>query len=173
MLFKQRQGRHGFRRKSHVCCIRDQARKSAARTVKMSKIQPWENFGHKLDPTTGKPGKCSNIPTTGKPTKCSGKQPGHFMANDFILLDPSKTKIVSRSSIRRTSLEDGERNSKIFQNPSIPHYQTHRRYIWGSDRSHDQEVRQERVHNYRNIFQLSLPGKLCAKYPAKRGREIS
>ena len=46
------------------------------------------------------------IPITGKQTKCSGKLSGVFAEKDFILLDPSKTKMVSYSTIRKTSVAD-------------------------------------------------------------------
>ena len=48
------------------------------------------------------------IPITGKQTKSSGKLYGVFAAKDLLMLDPPKTKMLSYSAMRRTSLVDGE-----------------------------------------------------------------
>jgi len=65
-------------------------------------MQSWENFEHKLD---------SNI---GKATGYSGKPSSFSAAKTLILLDPSKTKMVSYSAMKRTFLADGESISKII-----------------------------------------------------------
>jgi len=44
----------------------------------------------------------------------SGKESGVFVEENLILLDPSKTKMLPCSAMRRTSLADGESISKLF-----------------------------------------------------------
>jgi len=75
-------------------------------------------------------------PITCKQTRCSGKLYGVFVENGLILLDPSKTKMVSYSEMRRTSLVHGERTSNIFQTQSLSHHRTHMTYIWGRKYHH-------------------------------------
>jgi len=75
-----------------------EARKSAALTVKSPKC----NLERISD--------INWIPITGKQTRRSGKQSG---AKDLILLDPSKTKMVSYSAMKKTSMVDGESILKI------------------------------------------------------------
>ena len=53
-------------------------------------------------------------------------------AKKIVLLDPSKTKMVSYSAMKRTSLADGESISNTIWTQSLPHHWTHRWYIWAS-----------------------------------------
>jgi len=57
----------------------------------MSKVQSWENFGHKC------------VPVIYKSKKRTGKLLGVSAAKDLIMLDPSRTKIESFPAISRTS----------------------------------------------------------------------
>ena len=68
-----------------------EARKSTALTVQKSKMQSWENFAHKLDSDYRQANKLF-------------WQYGVFAAKELILLGPSKTKMVSYSAMRKTSL---------------------------------------------------------------------
>jgi len=54
-------------------------------------------------------------------TWCSGKLYGIFVAKDLIMLDPSKTKMVYYSAMRRTSLVDGK---SILKSLEPSHYYT-------------------------------------------------
>jgi len=71
--------------------------------VKKSKMQSWGGISD-----------TNSFPITDKPTKCSDKLSVVFAARDLILLDPSKTKMVSYSAMGRPSFVDGESISKIF-----------------------------------------------------------
>jgi len=63
--------------------------------VRKSALQSWTNFGYKLDSNYWQPS-------------------GFFAAKHTVLLDPSRTKMVSYSAIE-TVLADGEYISKKFQ----------------------------------------------------------
>ena len=77
-----------------------EARKSAALMVKIPKC----NLG-----------KISNLITvTGKATKVLWQTIQHLRCKNLIFLDPSNTKTVSYSTMRRTSLADGESIPKTF-----------------------------------------------------------
>jgi len=56
------------------------------------------------------------IPINAKLITYSGKLPGIFAEKDRILLevDPSKTKLVLYSAVKKISLVEGERISKAF-----------------------------------------------------------
>jgi len=73
------------------------------------------------------------MPITGKSTNCSEKPCGIFVEKDLTLLDKSKTKMMSHSAMRKTSLADGKRISKIFQIQSPPHHQKNTSYIFGKE----------------------------------------
>jgi len=88
--------------------------KSAAFTVKNSKMQSWENFKQEL---------------YSKPTKCSGKPSGVLATKYLIILDPSKKKMMSCSAMRRSWLADGERISKIINPVTIMPQDTQEVYL--------------------------------------------
>jgi len=70
------------------------------------------------------------IPTTGKPTKCFGKPSNVSVVKYLILVDPSKTNMVTCLLMRSTSLADGESVSRILKYKKLSHHRTHTGYIW-------------------------------------------
>jgi len=95
-----------------------EARKSATLTVKKSKIQSWDKFGHRLG---------SNYFQANK-VFWQTIRSNH--AKYLVLLDLSKIKMVPYSVMRRASLADGESISKNFQTQSLSHHWTDPRYMW-------------------------------------------
>jgi len=78
----------------------DEAQKSSVFDVQYCKMQPWENFGHKLDSNYWQ----ANTVLPNSSTSSRQKT---------ILLDQSKSKLVSYSAMR-TSLANGECFSETF-----------------------------------------------------------
>ena len=81
-----------------TCAVYAEARKFATFVVKNSN----SNFGRYSD--------INRIPVPDKPTKCSGKRSSVSSAKGLMLLDPAKTKTVSYSAIRRTSMQTESRD---------------------------------------------------------------
>ena len=86
--------------------------------------QVWENLGK----TPSRPQKfaCSYTYWL-QHNKAFWQAFGVSSENDPIFLHPPKTKIVSYSAMRRTSLADGESISKIYCSRSLSHHQIRRR----------------------------------------------
>jgi len=103
MLYKQRNKPYclSIEKAESLRSRYDEARKSVDPTVKKSTMHSWENLG------------INWIPSAVKAIKCSDKPSSVDAATDLLLLDPSKTKMVSYSAIR-TSLSDADSISKIF-----------------------------------------------------------
>ena len=55
----------------------------------------------------------------------------HLHGKNLLLLDPSKTKILSYSAMQRTSLAVGKSIPKNFWTQSLPQHETHSSCIWG------------------------------------------
>jgi len=88
----------------------------AALLAKKSKMPSWENFrqtGFQL--LASKQSVLANY--------------GILVAKNLILLDPSKTKMVSYSAMRRTSLVDGESILRSLKPSTLLHHRTHTRYV--------------------------------------------
>jgi len=78
------------------------------------KWQSWENFRHILD---------SNY---WQANQVFWQTTQRFRGKNLTLLDPSKTKMLSYSAMRSTSLTDEESISKIFWTQSLPYNPRHR-----------------------------------------------